>query len=117
MSEPRTHAIFWREKVLLQRHQGKYRIIEYRMFKAVNKNTLRRLKGQGWFWETEPTDAGFMRTPEACTKEIDRLNQRQAAELDDVIDTLKKARNGLAGEAPPKPTSRSLLLKPMGRGN
>ncbi len=117
MSEAKTHTIFWRKKPLVERHLGDYAIIEYRMYKAINKNTLRRLKGQGWQFEAGKHGEELLRTEKECKKEIERLNARQAAEIDEGASILKKSRDKLTAPADDKPTTRSLLLKPLGRGN
>lgn len=117
MKQEKTHAIFWRRKSLVDRNSGSYDVIEYRAFKAVNANTLRRLRGEGWGEETKSLSTGFLRTPQECQRAIYRLNMRQAAELDEVIDILKKEREELTQGAPPAPTTASLLFKPVGRGH
>jgi hypothetical protein len=113
----RTHTIFWRDKTVIDRHLARIDIVEYRMYKATNKNTLRRLRGQGWMFETGTADSAYLRTQEECEREMERLNARQSAELDDIIEELTKVKKRLRPEERPAPTTKSLLLKPMGRGH
>lgn len=120
MSLQRTHTIFWRHKVVIDRHLSKVTIVEYRMYKATNKNTLRRLRGQGWQPEAVGTvgEEAYLRTQDECEKELERLQERQSAELQELVDILTKAKKGLQrGEDRPAPTTRGLLLKPMGSGS
>ena len=118
----RTHTIFWREYDVINQHLAKVSIIEYRMYKAVNKNTLRRLHGQGWSFEAGTAgDDAYLRTEEECRHELYRLRARQIVEVDDIIKKLQAAKLEvlpvLEEEDRSKSTTRSLLLKPMGRGH
>jgi hypothetical protein len=116
MSLQRTHTIFWRQKHVIDRHLAKVTIIEYRMYKADNKNTLRRLRGEGWEFEAAASGEQYLRTQDECEKELERLRERQSAELQEIIDELTGAKKGLQPEDRPAPTTRGLLLKPMGNG-
>ncbi len=112
-TEEKVHAIFWRMKQLFSELRGNYDIVEYRVLKATNKNTLRRIRGEGWFAEG-PLNEIVLQTKTTCQRAVSRMNSRQAQEVDSLIEKLKEEREKI-GTAPP--SSSSLLLKPMGRGH
>lgn len=111
--EENEYAIFWRMKRLFSELRGNYEIVEYRVFKATNKNTLRRIRGDGWFADG-PRDEVVLQTKTACQRAVSRMNSRQVQEVDTLIEKLKGERAKLGAAAPP---TTSLLLKPMGRGH